>query len=416
MNDKTLRERCHVNTNEDGDCFVGVKADSDDAVVYFPLGYSLPDNEVDLRRDIKHLFEILAAFSQKEDRVLHVRKFEAPQSVDFPIQAYLDVINYYLSKGKYYYETEPMYKTDTRGRTDWSRTIKNQTPQMQNGSPVYLKRTVRTSQPNENNIITEINKYCVYESFSRLGWLFVSTMPEKPTIGFDKRMFLAKLRAKMGQTNNDADKKLFRAMIAMTEFIDDSTIDKQFYFGTEHFERVWERLIDITFGIPDKENYFPRTNWRERTGKAKSIPKHALEPDTIMILPSATGVKYYVLDAKYYRYGWTANPEHLPESSSINKQITYGEYVRNRKANPGDGVYNAFLMPFNLHDNAFGITSWSGNVAEATGEWRMNSEDYERIQGIVIDVKFLMTHYQGDHTKYRAILARAIEFGIDNPF
>ena len=181
MNNKTLRERCHVNTNEGGDCFVGVKADSDDAVVYFPLGYSLPDNEVELRRDIKHLFEILAAFSQKEDRVLHVRKFDAPQSVDFPIQAYLDVINYYLNKGKYYYEIEPMYKIDTKGRTDWSRTIKNQTPQMQNGSPVYLKRTVRTSQPNESNIITEINKYCVYESFSRIGWLFVSTMPEKPT-------------------------------------------------------------------------------------------------------------------------------------------------------------------------------------------------------------------------------------------
>ena len=36
---KTLFDRCHVNTNEDGDTFVGVKADSDNVVVYFPLGY-----------------------------------------------------------------------------------------------------------------------------------------------------------------------------------------------------------------------------------------------------------------------------------------------------------------------------------------------------------------------------------------
>ena len=415
MTEKSLLQRCHVNTNEDGDCFVGVKADSEDAVVYFPLGYNLPDNEVDLRRDIKHLFEILAAFTQKEDRVLHMRKFEAPRSVDFPIQAYLDVINYYLSKGRYYYETEPTFKTDTRGRTDWSRTIKNQTPQMQNGSPVYLKRTVRTSKPNENNIITEINKYCVYESFSRLGWLFVATMPEKPTIQFDKRYFLIKLRDKMSHTNNDGDKKLFKAMIAMTEFIDDATIDKQFYFGTEHFERVWERLIDITFGIQNKEDYFPRTNWVERTGAGRAIPKHALEPDTIMIINDGSADRYYVLDAKYYRYGWTALPEHLPESSSINKQITYGEYVKNRKAKPGDFLYNAFLMPFNACKNAFGVSTWYGNVAEATGEWRPNTEDYEKIQGIVIDVKFLMTHYQGDHTKYRAALARAIEWGLSNP-
>lgn len=40
---KNLRQRCHVNTNEDGDSFVGVKADTDDAVIYFPIGYQLPD-------------------------------------------------------------------------------------------------------------------------------------------------------------------------------------------------------------------------------------------------------------------------------------------------------------------------------------------------------------------------------------
>ena len=411
MNKKSLKERCHIDSNEDGDSFVGVKADSEDAVVYFPLGYELPESEIDIRRDIKHLFEILAAFTQKEDRVLHMRKFEAPQSVDFPIQAYLDVINYYLDKGRYYYETEPVYKTDTRGRTDWSRTIKNQVPQIQNGSPVYLKRTVRTSKPNESNLITEINKYCVYESFDRLGWLFMPTMPEKPTILFEKRMFLAILNDKLSHTYNDADKKLFKAMIAMTQFIDDSTIDKQFYFGTEHFETVWEKLIDITFGIKNKEDYFPRTNWKERIGEMRAVPKHALEPDSIMVI----GDKFYVLDAKYYRYGCTANTDHLPESTSINKQITYGEYIRNKKIRPDQPLYNAFIMPFNMKENAFGLTQWHGNVAEATGEWRMNTEDYERIQGIVVDVRYLMYHYTGDHSKPQGILAQDIEEGAANP-
>ena len=32
-----IRNRCHVNSNEDGDRFVGVKADSDKAMVYFPI-------------------------------------------------------------------------------------------------------------------------------------------------------------------------------------------------------------------------------------------------------------------------------------------------------------------------------------------------------------------------------------------
>lgn len=66
---KNLRERCHVNTNDDGDRFVGVKADSDDAVIYFPIGYQLPDNDDDLRNDINNLFGVLAVF-MKEDKVI----------------------------------------------------------------------------------------------------------------------------------------------------------------------------------------------------------------------------------------------------------------------------------------------------------------------------------------------------------
>ena len=59
-------ERCHVNTNDEGDSFVGVKADTDDAMIYFPIGYQLPANDDDLRADINNLFYVLAAF-MKED-------------------------------------------------------------------------------------------------------------------------------------------------------------------------------------------------------------------------------------------------------------------------------------------------------------------------------------------------------------
>ena len=30
-----IKKHCHINTNEDGDRFVGIKADSDNAMVYF---------------------------------------------------------------------------------------------------------------------------------------------------------------------------------------------------------------------------------------------------------------------------------------------------------------------------------------------------------------------------------------------
>ena len=45
------------------------------------------------------------------------------------------------------------------------------------------------------------------------------------------------------------------------------------------------------------------------------------------------GDKYYVLDAKYYRYGVFPDlgPSALPHSSDINKQITYADFVKNKQ-------------------------------------------------------------------------------------
>ena len=122
-----LRKSCHVNTNEDGDRFVGVKADQKNAIVYFPLGYQLPDDDRLLRRDIRILFGILSAFNYKEDKMIRGKKFVQAHPVDFPIQAFLDVIDYFMeNNGHYYTETEKRFKIDTKGKINWKRTAKSQ--------------------------------------------------------------------------------------------------------------------------------------------------------------------------------------------------------------------------------------------------------------------------------------------------
>jgi len=406
-----IRDHCHVNKNGDGDRFVGIKADSENAMIYFPMGYELPAQDDELRRDIKNLFQVLAAFTDKTDRVLEMDKFTAPQSVDFPIQAYLNVINYYLDhNGSYYTETEVTYKVDGRGKTDWGRTAKKLVPVVQGKSFIYLKQVVRDYSPDMTRLITRIHKYCVYESFERIGWLYTTNTPEQPDIAFDKNMFISTLNEKLGSTNNDADKSLFRSMIAMIEFKDSKTIDKQLYFGTDKFETVWEKLIDKVFGVPNKADYFPHGIWTARYGKDKNKPASALEPDTIMIY----GGKYYVLDAKYYRYGIAPvlGTSALPQSSDINKQITYGQFVKNRKTPDGVQVFNAFIMPYNRAKNFFGINGLCENVAEAVGDWVDNPDNpeiYERIQGIVLDTRYLLKNYDGNHDADRAALSMVIE-------
>ena len=354
MLDDDLKMHCHINTNEDGDRFVGIKVDSDNAMVYFPIGYQLPEEDNEIRTDIKHLIQVLSEFTTNEDRLLAVNKFAAPQSVDFPINAYKSVIEYYFSiGGKYYTEVDPIYKTSTKGRQNWARTVRDQIPLVQQNNGIsnfiYTEFTVRDVTPNDTKQITQINRFCVYEAFKKLGWLYVPYMPEQPGPHPDIKTSLAVLNTKLGNTNDDKKRVLFQAMKDMLMYMDEETSEKQFYFGTDNFDRVWEKLIDRAFGEKDKDKYFPRSRWLLDYGRYKE--KRPLMPDTIMIYND----KYYVLDAKCYKYGVTGIPDHLPDGSSINKQITYGEYLEKNKGIDNESLFNAFIMPFNAAKNYFKI-------------------------------------------------------------
>ena len=408
MLDDDLKMHCHINTNEDGDRFVGIKVDSDNAMVYFPIGYQLPEKDNEIRTDIKHLIQVLSEFTTNEDRLLAVNKFAAPQSVDFPINAYKSVIEYYFSiGGKYYTEVDPIYKTSTKGRQNWARTVRNQVPLVQQNNGVsnfiYTEFTVRDVTPNDTKQITQINRFCVYEAFKKLGWLYVPYMPEQPGPHPDIKTSLAILNTKLGNTNDDKKRVLFQAMKDMLMYMDEETSEKQFYFGTDNFDKVWEKLIDRAFGEKDKDKYFPRSRWLLDYGRYKE--KRPLMPDTIMIYNN----KYYVLDAKCYKYGVTGTPDHLPDGSSINKQITYGEYLEKNKGINNESLFNAFIMPFNTAKNYFKIDSVVGNIGEAVGDWRTNKKYYERIQGIVMDTRHLMYHYSGNPMKEKVALAECID-------
>jgi hypothetical protein len=400
---KNIRDRCHVNTNEDGDSFVGVKADTDDAIIYFPIGYQLPANDDDLRVDINNLLGVLAAF-MKEDRVIEVSKFEAPRTVDFPMHAYLKVIRSFLRMGRYYIETDPQFRTDTKGKTSWPRTVREQRALVQkNGSLVFTNMTVRSVTPNANKQITQIHRFCVYEAFEKMGWLYVPFMPDKPGPhpGIKESIYI--LDKKLVATNDDVEQELFNAMRDMLVYIDERSSDKQYFFGTDFFENVWERMIDKAFGVEDKEQYFPRTRWLLDYGRDKE--KRPLQPDTIMIY----GDRCYVLDAKLYRYGWDPKPEHLPNSADINKQITYGEYIEQTRRLPNEKLYNAFIMPYNKENNLFMLNSNFGNIGEAVSDWKPNVKNYERIQGIVVDTRYLMYNYIGTSDQQKKEMAGCIE-------
>ena len=176
-------------------------------------------------------------------------------------------------------------------------------------------------------------------------------------------------------------------MIAVIKAVEDDE-ESDFRYGTFHFEYVWEKMIDRVFGIQDKEKYFPRTTWNLSNGKVYN--NATLEPDTIMLIND----NVYVLDAKYYKFGWSGIPGHLPESTSINKQITYGEYIAENSQFLKDGkhpvVYNAFIMPYDSKGARFHTEAPIHYIGYATSDWKSGYKKYENVMGILMDVKYLM--------------------------
>ena len=384
-----IKERCKVNTNIDSDVFVGSKSIKGDIEISFPLGFRISVDESKLRRDILLLINVLSRNTDRKDSEINLT--ESTDEVQLPIQAYLYVINDYFSRG-YYKERETVYNTKRQGRINWGRTIKTQQAYMQAGDVFYLDFITQKSNMNENELITLIHEYCVYESFNKMGWLFSSFVPQKPRIGFNKKMFIGVVQKKISETFNDRNKQLFKNMLSILSSLGDQGSANDFRYGTYRFEYIWEKMIDKAYGIKDKIDFFPRTQWVINDEK---YDNSYLEPDTIMIKNGSI----YVLDAKYYKYGWSKAPGHLPDSSSINKQITYGEYIAESNKFLYDGnhpkVYNAFLMPYDAYGKAFYTQKNLFYCGTAISDWKLysSSKPYEHVVGILVDVKNLMADY-----------------------
>lgn len=405
MAEFSIRDKCSVNTNWDEDTFVGLKCKDGDFSVHFPLGFVIPEDDKELRRDIIVLLSVIGkTTARKESEIQNEARIY--NCTEFPFQAYLSIIRDFYERG-YFKEREIHFTVAKRGKIDWNRTIKTQKPYIQDNDSFYLDFVTRENQVNENELISLIHEYCVYESFSKVGWLFTTTLPKKPRIKRNIRLFKSILITKISNTFNDRNRKLFQDMLAVILYNGEENSEKNYRYGTYRFEYVWEALINKVYGIKEKREYFPNTYW---SIDGVQYENACLEPDTIMIWNG----NVYVLDAKYYKYGVTRRMTDLPESTSINKQITYGEFIAEQecfKKKHGENykVYNAFIMPY-AQKNGEELK----NIGIAYSNWKTNEKSYENIQGILLDIKHLMYASWGQNVEEIEKLVQCIEGGIKN--
>ncbi|HEQ5458142.1 TPA: LlaJI family restriction endonuclease, partial [Streptococcus pyogenes] len=190
---KSLLDMCRVATNMEGDTFVGIKAEIIEGVqevtVNFPLGFEIAKDVETARRDIIALVSVLQAHNDEESRLRTVNVNQALKTLNFPMEAYTFVIHDFINRGTYYKETEEYYIQTLGGRINWARTIKRVQPVVQGNGFKFLKMESKKQSDTDITLLTEINKFCVYEAFLNMGWLYQLPQPEKARINYNRSQF-----------------------------------------------------------------------------------------------------------------------------------------------------------------------------------------------------------------------------------
>lgn len=397
-----LKVICTTSERENDD-FVGLLFENEYPKVVFPRGYALSSDDQSIRQDIIRLLSTINKFRDKYEGE-EIQAQIGQQYLSFPLLSYQYIIQDFLQHG-YYTEKEVRYIDSSKGKVNWKRTIQQKRPMIDGQNPVYLNFVVRQNKINDNNLITKIHEYCVYESFRNLGWLYTLSMPQKPSIPLNKRLFLSVLNDSLKSTNNIEKKNLFSSMINVISEADELfNAAREKAFGVDRFEYVWEALVDYVFGDENKEEFFPHSVWEIVGTNSFSKVNAPLEPDTIIRYNGSI----YIIDAKYYKYGVTHNPEHLPGTSSIQKQITYGEYIE--RITSSEKIYNAFVMPFNKRNEKSNYKFVSVGMAE----WKETADkNYEFVLGILIDTRHLLNTFSRKNPTEIDALSSLIEESLE---
>lgn len=385
----------HSVTGKVDDSFIGIKIKNSLIDFYFPETYDIAEEHdiVNLRNDI---FAILRTISLAKTFTESNEKIENKFSMNgqFALMSYLWIINDYLTNGMYV-NREKTLKINQKGKINWKKTL-NRQPIISNGKVIY-NETVVEVRNNLDNIIVEAHKQCVRRSLEFIGWLYnlspkiIETVPYTDST---KKIYIEAIKNELDKTFDDYKKIRLNHMLNVICGLDMSDNQDEFVYGVDKFHYIFERMIDHIFGTEKNlKEFYPSANWfikkYNNTNEFEKVKSSDLMPDTVLIDNNIA----YILDSKYYRYGYTADYNDLPETTSIQKQITYAEYLEKNNKKGISEIRSAFILPYNMNKNKFNTNEKIHYIGYSETEWKKNDKDYESVYAFLIDIKHVINNW-----------------------
>lgn len=406
-------------TNEENNAFVGVRIRNDSIEFHYPESYDLAGVEgVSTIKDIalfrRDMIDILHTISLAKTRSSAFQKTAngVSSAKNFTFMSYLWIIRDYIVNG-FYRNNEKIYRHNAKGKINWKKTLNTQ-PIISNGNVIYNNLVVEITNDCDS-VITEAHRLCVYDSIRKAGWLFgineKAFYVPSPTDSVIKK-YIRAINSEIKKTFDDAKKNRLNHMLKVLSGVDDSKQVSEIVYGVDKYHYIYERMVDAVFGnILDIKQYNPNASWFIMREESKFEEKEAsaLRPDTIRIDPYPRTYLVddktktaYVLDAKYYRYGTTGKMDDLPETTSIQKQVTYATHIEQNIKKKGKenitAIHNAFILPYNKNDNALGRKENLEYIGYSRANWQSDSDE-NVIHAFLIDTKHLISFWSQGNCK-----------------
>ena len=329
------------------------------------------------------------------------KEFSLGGSGDEAFQFYsmIWLIRDYIDNG-YYTETERVVHRGSQGKIDWKHTLRHSGIYFDGNNLLYRDFYVRRNKLDEANLLAQIYKCCLAYSAECIGFLYNVSQTERSVFRMDSSadvgFMFYHVQKELGRTFNSYKQMLLRHLMTILKGRQGKIRAVSLCMHDKEFEYVFEFLVNSVFGTEVVQDFYNEYGYKIDD---KRFSASKLRPDTIMRNPMMGGTPdFYVIDAKYYNYGYTENPRDLPQASAIAKQIGYNHYLRRRE---NKTFYSIFLLPFakEAEEKPVKYIGYAANASSllscADKRDKMDNEDekMDKVAVCLVDLKTLVDVY-----------------------
>lgn len=359
----------------------------DNSEFAFPPGYldvsGLSEHEKDrlYKREAKNIIMLLKRVRQE-----YYQNGKSGELFQFYSMVWL--IQDYIDHG-YYIETEVISSTAAGGKINWKKTIKQNSILFDNNNIIYTSFVRNRNISNDSRTITQIYKACLSYSAQRLGFIYGIEKTEPSVFDIeskDKGFLVYYLKNALNSTFKDYKKTLIKHLLAIIVNADDKSPNTNVGFSiyNTEFEHVFEFVVNNVFGTENVKDFYNTYSYYLPNRVAASKPR----PDTVM--RDEENRVMYIIDSKYYNYGFSGRPKELPQSADISKQIAYNHYLRDNMGELKDEGYivrSVFMLPYasEQQDEYIKFVGY----AERDG----NADADDKVAVCLVDIKALIDAY-----------------------